>query len=107
MLDQHAMTATERQAISEQFNPISAQNIDIINAHIMRELARSIAKHGRWDDMTYGDMLDVIDAERYEAVLAHCLDDLHSEHGVFNELAQTIACCIKAMNQIIERRGRE
>lgn len=114
MPDHHAMAATERQAIRDQFiairdkfAPISAQNIDIINAHIMRELARSIAKHGRWDDMAYGAMLDTILDEWAEVNQAVGIGDLHTEHGAFNEACQVIACCIKLCNQIIERRGRE
>ena len=83
---------------------ITALNQELINQRIHRELCRSINQHGMWDDyLTYTMMWDCIHAELNEADNAIYRGDHDGEHGTFNELAQVAACCMKMMNQIIER----
>lgn len=70
---------------------------------IKTELVRSIKKHGMWDDMNYQQMIVATVDEAIEVDTAHDNNDIHGEHGIFNEAAQTASCCIKLMYQILKR----
>ena len=77
----------------------------IINERVKRELARSIAKHGMWDQYSYPEMFNKILDETDEVDIAVKEDNHAGVHGTFNELAQVSACCQKMMHQIILREG--
>lgn len=78
----------------------------IIDERIKRELSRSIAKHGMWDEYSYRKMIRKIRDEFTEVSLAGHKADHHGEHGTFNELAQVAACCQKMMYQILLRENK-
>ncbi len=85
---------------------ISSTNYERIENTIKRELCRSINKHGMWDGYKFHQMLGKIRDEFEEVNTAYTEGDYSGPHGMYNELAQVSACCIKTMNQIIEREGK-
>lgn len=68
-----------------------------------RELCKSFAKHGDWEEMEYRDMFAVISGELAEAVEAWSKNDHFGPHGMLIELAQVGACCQKMAMQILRR----
>jgi hypothetical protein len=82
---------------------IPSANLEQINNRINMELARSIRKYGTWEDLKYHQMIDAIKGELSEVDDAYAEGNYSGPHGVFIELAQVAACCIKMMNQIIIR----
>lgn len=67
---------------------------------IIKELRRSYAKHGNWEDRGYYMPIDVIAGELDESKQAMHRMDRDGEHGYRAEFAQVAACAIKG---ILER----
>lgn len=71
---------------------------------VLTEHARSVQLHGDWKDYSVDQMMSVtINELMMEAGDAAGRGDLHGEHGIIRELAQTASCCIKAIMVLSDR----
>lgn len=58
---------------------------------LIEEVNRADEKHGDWKDADRGLMIEAIDGEFNEVVIAFFDNDVEGEHGMKNELLQ-VAC---------------
>lgn len=73
---------------------------DIIRVRLENNVARSVVKHGTWDNFGLGRMLWILAGELYEVAAAVVRRDLHGPHGVAAELCDVATVCVKAIERL-------